>query len=138
MHKVLLTALNEYGTEEIVGKNHNPEVLKYYKTVGQDWVKDDETAWCAAFVGHCLEVNKIQSTGSLSARSYLEWATETKDPKPGDIVILWRISKNSAYGHVGFFIKKTYSHVYILGGNQGNTVNISKFPLSQVLGYRML
>ena len=64
-------AIGQIGIKEIVGKEHNPEVLKYFKEIGHEWVKDDETAWCAAFVNWVLmKANKPRS-GKLNARSFL-------------------------------------------------------------------
>lgn len=129
-------ALQEYGTKAIAGALHNPEVIKYFDDIGQKWVKDDETAWCAAFVNWCLLKSKIKGTGQLNARSFLTWYTMTTKPQLGDVVVLWRISKDSPYGHVGFFVKETHDQVYILGGNQNGQVSIAPFDKVQLLGYR--
>lgn len=134
----VLVALAEYGTSEIVGGNHNIKILKYFEESGHSWVKDDETAWCAAFQNAILKRCGLPTTGRLNARSFLEIGIETNQPELGDIVVLWRIAKSSPFGHCGFFISKDANYVYILGGNQTNTVNIQKFPVNQVLGYRKL
>lgn len=135
---VFQIALNEYGTKEIKGVLHNPEVLKYSKDIGLKWVKDDETAWCAIFVNWCLYKAKRQQTGDALARSFMKYGNATTVPEIGDIVVLWRISPTSIYGHVGFFVKRTKDRVWILGGNQSDEVNITSFPISQVLGYRCI
>lgn len=129
-------ALSEYGIKEDLSVNSNPEVLKYYAKIGQGWVKDDSTAWCAAFMGYCLETAGITSTKALNARSYLNWGTSTKTPKVGDIVVFWRISPTSVYGHVGYFISHRNGVIYTLGGNEGDMVQIQGYPESQVLDYR--
>ena len=132
----LIVALTQFGVWEWAGKDHNPVILNYFKSIGQGWVKDDETAWCAAFVNWCLLVSGMSFTGKLNARSFLEWGTPIDSPLLGDIVILWRESRSSALGHVGFFIAKDRDYIFILGGNQGDQVNITKYPISRVLGYR--
>ncbi len=136
--KPLQIALTEYGNHDILGAQNNPDVLKYYKKIGQGWVTDDDTAWCAAFVGYCLEMAGILSTKLLNARSYLKWGKPTVTPQMGDIVVFWRISPNSAYGHVSFFIRERDGLIYCLGGNQSDQVCISTYPKSMVLGYRTL
>lgn len=136
MNKAFEIALKEIGTKEIVGTRHNPEVLKYYKKVGHSWVQDDETAWCAAFVGYCLEMAKITSTKKLNARSYMEWGEATTTPQIGDIVVLWRGTKDGWQGHVGFYIKQDKDGIWILGGNQSNQVCIIEYPKYRLLGYR--
>lgn len=124
------------GVKEIKGERHNSVILEYFDHVGHGWVKDDETPWCAAFVGACLERSGIKSTGSLAARSYLNWGKEVTTPKYGDIVVFWRGKKNGWQGHVGFFVKEDRGYIYVLGGNQRNAVNVSRYPKSRLLGYR--
>jgi hypothetical protein len=40
-------------------------------------------------------------------------------------------------GHVAFYISKTSSGIKVLGGNQSDAVNISTYPASKLLGYRI-
>lgn len=135
---IIETALKEYATHDIFGVTSNPRVLQYFKDIGQAWVNDDDTAWCAAFVNWVLKQNGKIGTGSLAARSFMRYGVETKQPQLGDIVVLWRISPQSAYGHVGFFVKEVGDQIYILGGNQSDSVNITAFSKSQLLGYRQI
>lgn len=128
-------ATRELGTKEIVGEKHNPEVLKYFSKVGHSWVKDDELAWCAAFVGYCLEECGIKSTRKLNARSYLDFGTETDNPQEEDIVVLSR-GTNPAHGHVAFFVKFDGEKVVLRGGNQGNMVKDSRYNRSRILSIR--
>lgn len=126
------------GVKEFPGAKHNPAVLRMFADVGHGWVEDDETPWCAAFVGSVLGQAGYQGTGSLAARSYLEWGEEVAeaDVIQGDVVILWRGSPSSWQGHVGFVHEVQADTVLILGGNQGNQVSIQAYPKSKVLGYR--
>lgn len=131
-------ALQEFGTKAIAGALHAPEILKYFSEIGAAWVKDDETAWCAAFVNWCLKSAKLKFSGALNARSFLTYGSATLTPKLGDIVVLWRINRDGPYGHVGFFVAQTHDRVYILGGNQGDAVNISAYDKTFLLGYRRI
>ena len=95
------------GTKELKGSADNPKIMEMYRTVGHDWVEHDEVAWCAAFVGHCLEKAGLASTRKLNARSYLMWGEKVAGPeqaKEGDIVIFTR-GPGTAQGHVAFFLK---------------------------------
>lgn len=136
MNKVFAIALGEYGEKGISGAAHNARILTYFRAAGFKWVKDDETAWCAAFVNWCFWKAGLAVPGTLAARSFLKLGKRTLAPKLGDIVVFWRISKDSPYGHVGFFVRETSDMVYVLGGNQSNAVNVTAFPKSQVLEYR--
>lgn len=135
MLKPIEIALQEYGTKEIEGIKNNPRVVEYFAKCGNSWVHDDETSWCAAFVGYCLETAGIKSTKKLNARSYLTWGTKTTTPKLGDVAVMWRITPTSPYGHVGFYITERDEMVYLLAGNQNNEVNIVAYPKSRFLGY---
>lgn len=44
--------------------------------------------------------------------------------------------KDPRFGHVGFVVGWNDTHVYLLGGNQSDMVNVTKFPKSSVRGYR--
>ncbi len=131
-------ALKEYGVWEWPGTDNNPRVLNYFKEIGQTWVKNDETAWCAAFVNWCLVKAGKPQTGSLAARSFLSYGVSTKNPQLGDIVVFWRGKIDGAEGHVGFYISETQSYVYVLGGNQSDQVNILRFSKAQLLDYRQI
>lgn len=131
-------ALSEWNTREIVGKKHNPEVLKYFQEIGYEWVKDDETAWCSAFINYCAQKAGFESSGKLDARSWLKVGRKTSKPKVGDIVVFWRGVKNGWQGHVGFFIREKDGFIYTLGGNQSNKVRIAAYEAHRLLGYRTL
>lgn len=131
-------ALKEYATHDILGPTSSERVVQYFRDIGQKWVTDDDTAWCAAFVNWVLLKGKKMGTGALNARSFLTYGVETKQPQLGDIVVLWRISPQSAFGHVGFFVREVNGLIYILGGNQNDEVNITAFPERQLLSYRKI
>jgi uncharacterized protein (TIGR02594 family) len=97
----------------------------------------DSVPWCAAFVGGVLEECGIKSTRSAAARSYLKWGRGIPAPVEGCIVIFWRGSPSGWSGHVGFVVGQDQAgNLMVLGGNQGDEVNIRPFPISRVLGYR--
>lgn len=131
-------AEKEIGTVEW-RDGHNPKVVAYFRDAGHPQVKDDETAWCAAFVGAMLRRAGMKSTGMLTARSYLNWGAPVAraDAKPGDIVILKR-GNSSWQGHVGFFVRDNGTSITVLGGNQANAVNRRAYSVDkdQLLGIR--
>ena len=126
----------ELGVAERPGAASNPRVVAYFRKAGHGEVTDDETAWCAAFVGACLEGAGLASTRSLAARSYLSWGIGVATPSPGAVTVLSRGS-DPALGHVGFLVGLTDSHVILLGGNQSDAVTVAAFDRSRVLGYRL-
>lgn len=132
----MMEALREYGTKELTGPEHNPEVLKYFAECGFDTVKDDETSWCSAFMCWCHLKAGLSHTKSLAARSWLGWGERVTEPKLGDIVVFWRVEPRGWQGHVGFFVRKDEGRIWVLGGNQGNQVCIEDYSATQLLGYR--
>ena len=124
------------GLEEIVGSEHNETILEFWKNCKLPF-RDDETPWCAGFVGGVLEKCGIKSTRSGMARSYLKWGKAIDQPRLGAIVVFWRVSRYSTSGHVGFVAGELDGgFLPTLGGNQGNKVCIKPYPKSRILGYR--
>lgn len=130
----IVLAIQDLGIKEVRG-GENPKIVQYSKDVGHSWVKEDEVAWCAAFVGSCLERAGIRSTRLLNARSYLNWNQPTSTPKTGDIAVFSRGS-NPAEGHVAFFLRDEGDKVIVLGGNQSDSVSVQGYPRSSLLGFR--
>jgi uncharacterized protein (TIGR02594 family) len=112
------------GTHEIAGPKDNPTILAMWKVIGINGVDHDETAWCAAFLGFCLEKNSIRSTRSGLARSYENWGVGLKAPAFGCIVTFKRVGG----GHVGFVIGlDANGNLLVLGGNESDSVTIKAF-----------
>lgn len=136
--KIYEIANSYVGLREVAGAAHNEAILKMFADTGNAWVKDDETPWCAAFVGSVLGQAGLRGTGKLNARSYCAWGESVpiEEAKKGDIVVLWRKDINSPYGHVGFVSEMRANTVRILGGNQGNEVNVSEYAKDRILAVR--
>ena len=134
--KVFAIASNEIGVKEVSGTKANPRIVEYHDTTGK-W-SSDEVSWCGSFVEWCLKQAGIKGIGAegAGARNWLDFGFETKTPKKGDIVVFWRESLSSWKGHVAFYSHETSTHIYVLGGNQSNAVNVSAYPKSQLLEYR--
>jgi uncharacterized protein (TIGR02594 family) len=128
-------AWGDLGVAEIAGSQHNARVVRYYAEVGHPEIADDEVAWCAAFLGACLERSGVRSTRSLMARSYLGWGDPAPEPAYGAIAVLSR-GFDPRLGHVGFLVGSTSADVILLGGNQGDAVGVQAFPRSRLLALR--
>lgn len=125
------------GTTEGAGPTDNPKIIEMYASVGQAHVEHDEVAWCAAFVGHCLEKAGIRSTRRLNARSYLDWGVpvDIAEARQGDIGVIPRGS-SGWQGHVFFIDRVEGAWVWGLGGNQDDAVSVKRYPVSKLLGVR--
>lgn len=131
-----LTEARKYiGQKEIAGRRHNPFILKWWTLIRAPFT-DDETPWCAGFVGGILESVGIRSSRSAAARSYLNWGDKLDEPVEGCIVVFSRPGAPGS-GHVGFVIGRDQNgNLLVLGGNQGDAVSIKPFDPDRVLGYR--
>lgn len=128
-------AIGYIGTREIRGRKHNRLVLRWASIFG---IRDDETPWCGSFVAGMMKEDgrPVQKRGA-AARSWLKYGKKLDKPAVGCIVVFWRGKRNGWSGHVGFVVgKDQYGNLMVLGGNQGNAVNIKPFSTKRVLGYR--
>lgn len=131
--KWLTEARHYIGEKEVKGAKHNPLILQMWKDIKRGGIKDDETPWCAAFVGAVLERVGIKSTRFESAKSYLDWGSELNEPALGCVAVFTR----EGGGHVGFVVGKAQNgDLMVLGGNQSDAVNIRAFSQHRVNGYR--
>jgi uncharacterized protein (TIGR02594 family) len=131
----LAAAWRELGQTEVAGPGENPRIVRLYAEAGHPQVRHDEVAWCAAFVGACLEHGGIRCSRSLMARSYARWGTPLSAARFGAIAVLSRTS-DPALGHVGFVVGETADKIYLLGGNQGDAVSVAAFDRARVVAMR--
>lgn len=121
------------GVREIKGPEHAPEILQMWRDIKRGGIRNDETPWCAAFVGAVLERAGIVSSRFESAASYLTWGVQLAAPALGCVVVFTR----EGGGHVGFVVGQDQKgSLLVLGGNQSDAVNIRAFSRTRVSGYR--
>lgn len=135
------------GTKEIPGKEDNPMILAMLK-MDDEWPEHDEVPWCSSFINYIAWQLRLPRSKSKLARSWLNVGVPIHSQEARaqeDIVILKRGTgdqpgpeNTTAPGHVGFFVSLHGSKVYILGGNQGDSVSVKGFSVGHVLGYRRL
>ncbi len=124
-----------FGVHERSGGSDHPDIMSLYQEVGHPGIAHDETPWCAAFLGACLERSGQRSTRSLMARSYSQWGERLKQSRLGAIVVLSR-GADPAYGHVGFWVGETASKLFLLGGNQSDSVSVDSFDKRRLIDIR--
>lgn len=135
------------GEKEVGGGMDNPLVLAMLRTDNK-WPENDEVPWCSAFVNFVCKLLRLPRSKDLRARS---WLTVGKgihldQAEPGfDVVVLKRGSGDQpgpevtdAPGHVGFYAGRFGEFIEVLGGNQSDTVKVSRYPAKRLLGVRRL
>lgn len=97
--------------------------------------------WCAIFANAMLEQAGVTGTRSPSSQSFRTNPNfvQLSQPARGAIVVYWRISQGSGQGHVGFYWGEDAGHVWTLGGNENDMVQIEALPKSSasfgLIGY---
>lgn len=129
---------SDLGIEEWPGAKHNPAILQFWADAGMEYGRDDETPWCAAYVGSVLGRLGIPGTFQPNARSYMGWGEHVPLDLavPGDVVVFWRGSRQGWQGHVAFFVKRTGNAITVRGGNQGDKVSERDYSIDRVLAVR--
>jgi uncharacterized protein (TIGR02594 family) len=136
------------GIKETPGNMSNAQVLAMLR-LDNAWPQGDDVPWCSAFANYIAWLLRLPRSKDLRARSWLKVGTPiniTEAKAENDIVVIKRGGTDQpgpdvidAPGHVGFFAGVNDSTtILILGGNQGDEVNISTFPMSRLLGIRRL
>lgn len=128
------------GLREVKGTKHNPKLIAMLDRMGtyskesKAWWRDDETPWCGLFVGYIMG-----ESGRYVVKEWYrakEWAsremTRLSHPAYGCIAVLDRVGG----GHVGFVAgTDSKGRIMLIGGNQGDMVNIAAFDPSRITGY---
>jgi len=146
----LSIAKNELGTKEYRGKvRSNKAIEKYHDIAGIGWAKDD-VPWCGSFVAYVMDTAGFKIVRySARAKSWLNFGKSVDRPVLGAIAIKSRglhpaikpIRKGDrkGSGHVGFVVGESSDgkYIYLLGGNQGDAVNVRRYPTNVFLDFRV-
>jgi uncharacterized protein (TIGR02594 family) len=122
--KILVEAVKHIGTKEIVGKQHNPTILSWAKALGLDKVyTNDEIPWCGLFVAYCAHAAGLDVVKHpLWALNWNKYGNVAKVAMLGDVLTFTR----NGGGHVGIYVGEDATHYHVLGGNQNNSVSVSR------------
>lgn len=130
----LIEARSLMGTKEIPGPKHNSWIVAQWAKLGASWFNDDETPWCGLFVAHCMQVagQPFPAKGQFArALSWNAWG------KPCGLILgAVAVFGRAGGGHVGFLVGESADRLYVLGGNQSNSVNIMPISKERLVGLR--
>lgn len=126
-------ARRHIGLREIPGPKTNGVIAGWLVKL-KAWWSDDATPWCGTFAAACVTAAGIQPPKDwFRAKSWLSLPVVILRPAYGCIVVFSR----EGGGHVGFVVgRDQHGNLMVLGGNQGDAVNIRPFPTHRVIGYR--
>lgn len=138
MEDLLLELLRHYGMQEVAGPKSNPDILAMAEELGIPMDDDSLTSWCSISLCYFAKKLGYEQPNSAAARSWLTMPIKVMKPALGDVVVLWRESPASWKGHVALFVNWDNNFVYLLGGNQSDSISIAKFPKDRIIGVRRM
>lgn len=127
----MVTAREYIGLREIPGPEHNRTIGLWLARL-KAWWRDDETPWCGAFVGHCVQTAGLEVPAAwYRARAWANYGVPT-DPGMGAILVFSR----QGGGHVGFYAGEDKQAFRVLGGNQSDGVSVTRILKLRLLAAR--
>jgi len=133
---LLARAFLTTGVRESAGTAAHPFITfcldKFTQLEGQASARSDETPWCSAFACAVMELSGYASPHHALARSWDTFGQKLDTFKRGCIVTLCDDN------HVGFGVDvdSNKRRIYLLGGNQGNSITIAPYLIDRVVTYR--
>lgn len=147
-----LTAMRSItGLTETPGSADNPKIMAMSAAIAEaypdmKWYCDlythDETAWCGLAVAYAMTKGGIrpvfQPKPAPDTDRYLwaeawasdpEWGTRLDAPRLGCVVV----KERSGGAHVTLYESTSGSNYNCRGGNQSDMVNVSPYPISEVI-----
>ena len=125
------------GVEEASGNANNRLILKWAEDLDIPY-SEDEIPWCGLFVSHCIGSQMTDEplpANPLGARNWGRFGHHVV-AQPGAVMVFWRKSKASGFGHVGFYAGEDDRAFHILGGNQSDKVCVTRVPRERFIDAR--
>lgn len=122
------------GLREIPGPKSNSTIMDMAKRLG-GWVgnyfTDDDIPWCGLFVANSIATTLPKEplpANPLGAKNWVKFGIDSARCL-GAIMVFER----SGGGHVGFYAGEDRTHFHILGGNQSNSVSITRIAKNRLV-----
>ena len=130
------------GTREVPGAANNPVIMAWGNRLGARVLgiayAADSVPWCGLFAAHCVTQAGLKPPPiSIRAKAWASWgdglSLVATRPPLGAIAVFGR----DGGGHVGFVDSvNADGSLNILGGNQGDAVNVRRFPRARLIALR--
>jgi uncharacterized protein (TIGR02594 family) len=133
---ILKEALHCYGVLEFKGDANNPVIIEWAKEVGGwigSWYTQDSVPWCGLFIAVCAKRAGFPfNQKALSAREWANWGNPVAAPMLGDVLVFER----PGGAHVALYVAEDGDAYHCLGGNQSDSVNITRIKKDRLLEAR--
>lgn len=126
-------ARQDVGLREIPGAATAPKIARWLADL-KAWWRDDETPWCGtACAAWMRAAGQDIPKHWYRAKAWADWGQPLQYPAHGCIVVFER----QGGGHVGLVVgEDSAGRLLVLGGNQGDAVNVRAFPRDRVIAHR--
>lgn len=132
--KMVLSALSFYGLHEAPGGANNPIIMGWATELGITSYIGDDTPWCGlACAKFAKDAGKAVHFAPLWARNWLQFGVAAPAPMLGDVLVF---ARPGGGGHVGLYVGEDADAYHVLGGNEGDSVNIVRMSRARLLGAR--
>jgi uncharacterized protein (TIGR02594 family) len=131
--RILVEAIKLYGVKEVIGENDNPTILDWADEIGVGKLyQRDSVPWCGLFMGVVAKrAGKEVPANPLWARNWSKWGVPCL-PELGCVLVFSRESG----GHVGVYVGEDIECYHVLGGNQSDSVCITRIKKNRLLSAR--
>lgn len=123
-------------TKEVPGAVDNPLILGWAKEIGgweASFYVHDSLPWCGLFVAICCKRANIPvAMNFLGAKNWATWGQALDKSVPGAVMVFERLGG----GHVAFYAGEDADSYHTLGGNQSDSVCITRMPKSRCIAIR--
>jgi uncharacterized protein (TIGR02594 family) len=138
--RMVREAVKTFGVKEYPGSRDNPRILSWAREVGKSgsWYNRDSIPWCGLWMAVIAQrANKTVVHEYLRAQAWLKFGRRRNGPALlGDVLVFERGRPGSGKGHVGLYVGETEHYYYVLGGNQEDSVMVSRLEKRRLLQAR--
>lgn len=115
-------------------KRDNAALRAFLKSDGGTVGDPASVPWCGDFVETCLALALPDEALPNNPYGAINWLAFGKPvtPRKGAILVFWRGSPASWTGHVGFYVGEDATHFHVLGGNQADSINVSRIAKNRL------
>lgn len=136
MPRMIQEGLKTYGTLEEPGSKNNFTILEWANEVGVDkFYTADSIPWCGLWMaviakrsGWTPPKSPLWALSWSSFGEYIKESSEPHAPSLGDVLVFVR----NGGGHVGLYVGEDSTSFFVLGGNQSNSVCITRIVKSRL------
>lgn len=132
--RIVKIALDHLGTKEVVGIGSNATILSWAKELGiEKTYNDDSIAWCGLFIAMVVKRSGRDPVANpLWARNWQTFGAKAQNAMLGDILVFVR----NGGGHVAIYIGEDKEYYHVIGGNQSDSVNITRISKERCVAIR--